>query len=124
MALPRAGAVSRAGSRASPGPRPGTRRSALVATLAFGVLTSLAAPLSAQPAASHVAAGELFDAGVAARDRGDWPTAYQSFLRSQKLEPAPGTLLNLALCEEKLGKVSSAADHLTQVIEGLLSSDD
>jgi hypothetical protein len=84
----------------------------------------LASPLPAQTPAAPETAEALFEAGVSARDRGDYAAARQSFQKSQALEPAPGTLLNLALCEEKLGKPASAVEHLEQVLRALPAGDD
>lgn len=54
--------------------------------------------------------------------RGDYGRALVLFLKSQELHPAPGTLLNVASCEEHLGMTASAAQHfravMTQVPEG------
>ena len=41
-------------------------------------------------------------------DAKDYPAACPKFAESQKLEPAPGTLLNLADCYEKSGQTTSA----------------
>jgi hypothetical protein len=68
-------------------------------------------------------ADSLFEAGVAARDRSDYAEAYKNFVRSQQLDPAPGTLLNMALCEEKLGKLASALAHLEEVVRQLPEKD-
>ena len=56
------------------------------------------------------AAEALFEAGRQAATRGDWTTACPKFAESQRLDPAPGTLLNLADCEEHLGHLASAWD--------------
>ena len=44
-------------------------------------------------------------------DAGDIKVACEKFEESQKLDPAPGTLLNLADCEERAGRVVLAAEH-------------
>jgi hypothetical protein len=54
------------------------------------------------------AAEALFKAGMAAAHAGDLELACTRFRESQHLEPAPGTLYNLADCEEKRGKLATA----------------
>lgn len=56
--------------------------------------------------------------------QGDHAEAAVRFAESQRLEPAPGTLLNLAIAEEKLGRLSSAWAHARSAVEQLPSSDD
>jgi hypothetical protein len=56
--------------------------------------------------------------------RGDTPTACPLFAESQKLDPAPGTLLNLSECEERLGKLTDAWRHIQQAIAQLPADDD
>jgi len=50
----------------------------------------------------------LFREGRQLMDAKDFATACPRFAESQKLEPAPGTLLNLADCYEKSGQTASA----------------
>lgn len=54
------------------------------------------------------AAEALFQAGREAARRGDYAEACTRFNESQRLEPALGTRLNLALCEEELGHLAEA----------------
>jgi len=55
--------------------------------------------------------------------KGDLPTAERRFSESLKLDPAVGTLLNLAACEEKQGKLASALAHFTNA-KAQLPADD
>jgi hypothetical protein len=58
----------------------------------------------------------LFREGREAVKRGDYAVACPKFEESQRLEPANGTLLNLALCEEGWGHLAEARSHLQEVL--------
>lgn len=62
----------------------------------------------AQSTADKVAAEGLFDQGRAAMQRGDFAQACGLLERSQRIDPAVGTLLYLAECYEKAGRTASA----------------
>ncbi len=57
------------------------------------------------------AADALFRAGRAAALQGDHLEAAARFAESYRLDPAPGTLLNLAVAEDKLGRLAAAWEH-------------
>jgi hypothetical protein len=85
---------------------PFTRTFAAAAVLAPLALSSL---LVASPArAADAEAQALFDDGKRLLARGDVATACERFERSQRIEPAGGTLLYLARCNEDLGKTATA----------------
>jgi hypothetical protein len=73
---------------------------------------------AAFPAAAQTrdAAGAevLYRAGREAARRGDWETACGKLAESQRLDPAGGTLLNLADCEEHRGQLAHAWQHFVQ----------
>ena len=67
----------------------------------------MSASISARSAPSDPPAAEaLFRAGRSAFDRGDYADALRRFSESYQLEPAVGTLLNVASTEERLGKLA------------------
>jgi hypothetical protein len=73
------------------------------------VLTTvvIAVPVQAQstdPAAAEV----LFREGRAAMEKRDFETACERFRDSQRLDPAAGTVLNLAVCEAQRGRIATA----------------
>lgn len=53
----------------------------------------------------------LYQEGRRAALAKDWPTACKKFKESNDREPAPGTLLNLADCEENRGQLRDAYAH-------------
>jgi hypothetical protein len=92
-----------------------------------GVAFVLLAVLSFEGAAfarDPVAAEGLFQAGREALKREEWASACVSFAKSQELDPAAGTALNLALCEEKQGHIASAWQRLREAIDLLPPGDD
>ena len=99
-------------------------------TLICGFWLALAAPVSAQtaprPAQTRDAATAeaLFRQGRLALDSGQYQDACPRFAESQRLDPAAGTLMNLATCEEKLGKLASAWQHWREAIDALPGGDD
>jgi len=90
----------------------------------FGL--ALIAPLlvAATSSAQSVAAAEtLFQEGQAALERGDLAAACPKLRESDRLDPANGTKLNLADCEEKSGHVGTAWELYRKLSE-LLPADD
>lgn len=82
------------------------------------VMVAAAAPAaSAQPQSQSVAAAEqLFEDARKAQAAGDIATACSLFDASYKLDPALGTLLNMAACYEQLGHLASAWGRYREVI--------
>src|SRR5579883_2202081 len=77
-----------------------------------------------QPPRDPAAAESLFRSAREAVGRGDYATACPQFAESQRLDPAPGTLMNLADCEEHMGRTASAWQHFVQAKEQLKADDD
>jgi hypothetical protein len=65
----------------------------------------------------------LFRQGRASADALDYPRACVAFAASMRLDPAPGTLLNLADCEEHIGRLATAWHDFLRV-ESLLPAAD
>lgn len=92
-----------------------TRASIVVAALSIG---SFGAPALAQDATSRdpLAAEALFERGKQLMDRGKTAEACAAFDESNRLDPAGGTLLRLAMCHEAAGKLASAWLEFLEVV--------
>jgi len=98
-------------------------RPALSLVLSFASWSACAMPARAggrDPAAAEV----LFRDGRARMEAGDVAGACPKFAESLRLDYAPGSLLNLAACEERLGRLASAWQHYVQLSELLPPSDE
>jgi hypothetical protein len=71
--------------------------------------------LAETPAAAT--AEVLFRDGRESMKKGDFQAAMENFAESYRLDPSIGTLLNLALCEEKTGRLTGAWLHLRELLE-------
>jgi hypothetical protein len=89
---------------------------------ALAALALLSGPAFAQ---RDPTTGEaLFRAGRAAVDKGDYSTACPKFEESNRLDPALGTVFNLADCDEHIGKIASAWQLFKEVAQRLPPGDD
>src|SRR4051794_20217691 len=78
-------------------------------TAAICLITTLSGPVAmAQSTSDKVAAESLFDQGRDAMRKSDFARACGLLERSQKLDPAVGTLLYLGECYERSGRTASA----------------
>jgi hypothetical protein len=93
----------------------------LVVTLVLAAVASTGT--RAQADSPSDTAAQLFTSGKAAMDRGDLVTACQELAESQRLDPAPGTLLNLGECEARSGKVATALGHVEKARAALPAGD-
>jgi hypothetical protein len=117
---------------------PAPRLSAVVAALLaaaalFSAPRALAQGSAGKPAQGSPAddrearkrdAKSKFMQGRDALNRGEYATALILFRTSQELYPSPGTLLNLALCEERVGLLGSALQHFQEVVRLLPPGDE
>jgi hypothetical protein len=69
------------------------------------------------PARDPVAATELFKQGREAMNANDWSTARARFTESLRLDEKVGTLMNLAACEDNLGDIALARQHIQRAID-------
>ncbi len=88
------------------------------------VLGSLVALPAAAQTRDPAAATELFNKGRSAMKQQDFATACAAFADSARFDPKVGTLLNLADCEEHLGKLVSARAHWQQAADLALANHD
>jgi hypothetical protein len=80
-------------------------------------LVSLLLPAPAHAAtAAQIAAEAFFREGVSLMQSGQCGPALEKFEESKKLEPASGTLLDIAYCQVRLGRVASAWSTYREVI--------
>jgi hypothetical protein len=70
------------------------------------------------------AASLLFEQAREAMGRGDYAAACPKLEESLRLDHAPGTLLNLAACEEKVGRLADAWQHYRDLASELAGGDD
>ncbi|HEY6461518.1 MAG TPA: hypothetical protein VIY73_15230, partial [Polyangiaceae bacterium] len=80
--------------------------------------------LCSRPArAGSADADAAFREGRKALQAGNLAAACAHFEESERLEPAPGTLLNLADCEERSGKLAHAKEHFGVAASGFPRGD-
>jgi hypothetical protein len=95
----------------------GTRLGALLAVLALAPSArAQAGDSNPPPKRDPIAAEALFTRGKQLIDQGKTSEACQAFEESERLDPAGGTLIRLALCHEADGKLASAWLEFTEVM--------
>jgi hypothetical protein len=87
-----------------------------------GAIATLASQGVAQT--QGAAADALFSTAQAEMEKHDFDAACGHFRESDRLDPAVGTKLNLALCEEKRNRLATALDLLRAVVEKAEATDE
>ncbi len=88
------------------------------------MIACCARPVIARAEGTDVPAAEaLFEAGRKAIEKGDYASACPRFRESERLDPAPGTLLNLADCEEHLNHLARAWEAWKEALATLPGDD-
>lgn len=96
----------------------------IVLSLSFSQ-TSVAQPKNAAPQADmNARADEQFRKGREEHDRGNFQKALEYFRESHALKPGRGTLLNMGLCEAKLGQLAKAMQHFEELLPQLPAGDE
>lgn len=96
----------------------------LVAPLVAALLLSLlAAPPLARADTAAEMAERLFQQAVERMEKQDHRGAYPLLVESQRVDPQRNTLMNMALCEERLGHPASALEHWIEGSAGLAPDD-
>src|ERR1700733_11261541 len=98
---------------------------AIVAALVPVWVALTAAGTASAQAPDAATAEALFTQGRDAMQHGDYLTARAKLEESQRLDPtASGTLINLAVCDEKTGRIAHAWQDLRQALDLLPPGDD
>lgn len=84
------------------------RQASIVIALCAGALISLSAGTCWAQASDRAIAEALFQDGRQLMDAGKVAEACLKFEQSQRTDPQVGTLLNVAVCHEELGRTASA----------------
>jgi tetratricopeptide (TPR) repeat protein len=83
---------------------------------AAALATALCAPLALAQGTDPIASEALFQEGNRLFDAGNFAEACPKLAESYRLEPGTGTLLKLALCHEREGKLASAWTELNEAL--------
>lgn len=84
------------------------RRSTFSFVLACAAAVTIGATSSTAYAGDTSTAENLFAEGMKAMQREDYAAACTAFAGSDQADPSPGTEINLALCNEKQGRLATA----------------
>jgi hypothetical protein len=92
------------------------RTSTLLVLPLAGLVLALCTRAGHAQSGDQAAADQLFREGRQLMEEKKYPEACAKFEASQQLGPAIGTLLNLAVCHEKEGKIATAWGEFAQVV--------
>ena len=93
-------------------------------SLLLGLVLVGAAGSARADGSDPAAAERLFREARSALLAGNYAVACPMFAESHRLDPAPGTVLNLADCEEKRGQLTRAWQHFRQLADELPDADE
>ena len=93
-------------------------------SLILAALLLVSVSAHAEDRQDPAAAEELFRQGRAAAEKRDFLSACAKFRESNRLDPAVGTLFNIADCEEKLGRFATSWTLFQEVAQRLANDDD
>jgi hypothetical protein len=99
------------------------RSAAFVRVLHVLSLTASLSLVAPAARADSVTAEALFQSGRDAMEKGDVKAACDRFEESYRLDPRPGTALNLGNCRERLGQVASAWQRFREASQTLAADD-
>ena len=86
--------------------------------LVFLVVVSASGVLAAQPSETDVReARRLFDDGLAAIQREDYPAALELFLQSEALNPKPVTMFNIGMCQRAMADLPASYATLQSYLQ-------
>jgi Tfp pilus assembly protein PilF len=86
------------------------------------VPTAVVVPAPDPATAERMLAEKLFDEGRKAMSAGDYKTACPKFEESHRIEPAVGSLINLAACLELSGQPAAACQNYREALVMLRQS--
>ena len=96
----------------------------LITLVCMGAACLIADPGLAQADARVERARERFAEGRESLKRGDYAMARAKFEQSQELDPSLGTVLNLAVCEQRVGHLLRAQALLRKFLDTAAPDDD
>lgn len=96
----------------------------MLALVTVAVVAGAPTLVAAQPSEAVQRADALFREGRALLDAGDAAAACPKFEESQRLDPGLGTLLNLANCYERTGRLASSLAAFRSAEEGARAAGD
>jgi hypothetical protein len=91
--------------------------------LVLASVLCVSAGARAEDTRDPASAEELFRQGRAASEQNDFNTACAKFRESNRLDPAVGTVFNIADCEEKLGRLATSWTLFQEVVQRLPPAD-